>query len=209
MTDEDVQELEEIYSQPKRQVTRSNFTLLKVSKVGGGSISYTYKTSFNDGGVVNENIHDIKSTFVAHPDLLSIFDDLTDIYIKSKGYDVVHNIANSGIKESDLKCMKSKAVEKVLSMLNVSQHTRIDSYSISIQNKDSEIVSAVVSAKEKQRSGHTVGSATHRIELKGTSVMGIEEELLDCCERLREEVYCFAYEGKHNQVEIDFENPPE
>ena len=185
--------------------TRANFTLLKCKKIGGGSIAYEYKIEQQEGGISHEKVHSVKSTHVAHPDLMRIFSDLTEIYIKAQGRDILHNLGQMDLGKAVDNAMEKATVRKLFKALSDEAYDSMESTAVSMQSKEGEIQSAVISGVRTFQDGKAIGSPTTKIELHGTSHFGIEAQLLEACENMKEEVFCFEFEGKHNQLEIGFD----
>lgn len=188
-------------------VTRANFVLNKLKKIGGGSVSYEFKNVFDDGGITNEKVNTVKSTYMAHPDLLGAFDELTELLVKISGYDVVHEINRLELNNKTNKKAIQDA-QKVLAALNAVKYDSIDATGVSIGYKDGKPSNIVISGKQRFANGKSVGFASPQITLE-MSKFGVEDKLENIIDILIEETYCFEYEGKKAQQQLGFddENP--
>lgn len=171
----------------------------KVKYLNGGTLEANWNYEVRTGEELHTIDDSIKSTIIPSESLLQCLRDLKPhvVRILSKApIELVRKSKDLSKKQVDA----FNTLESVLDGIYQNTLNNITITGVAWSGSDDK-TGVVITFKEKAATGHYVGTATPRIVLSSSS-LGIEEEIENIVNKLREEVYDYIYNGKQDQLEF-------
>jgi hypothetical protein len=180
------------------EVAKESFDLQKIKLLKGGGVHSVSKLTVKTDGSFHEIDRDEKTPIVPHPELVDPIRNLKEKLLISCNYLGIKTIIDS----EEFKASKEQKAAAQKHFDIIKDKTTVTGIHVSGKDKNrGVIISGVI--KAENASNIAINSPRLRFE---SEVYGFEQELHMECDLIEDETYEYLFNGKKQQMDINFDD---